>query len=162
MLIDRWEVYAACPGEVAVPRVDPDVDLTVLDVGWSARELLGDLGGREPTWISSVGADAEIVVTRSDDVALRQTELVLGSLADAGSASATATVVVVVSPTHSTRAVAGAAGPRVRDLLGANRVWFAPALPGRVSLGPDPLPRRLRAFAHRLLDEVIQNERTEG
>lgn len=162
LLIDRWDTYAASPGEIAAPRVDADVDLTVLDVGWSARELLGDLGGREPTWISSVGADAEIVVTRSDDVALSQTELVLGALADTGSAIAAATMVVVVSSTHSTRAVAGAAGPRVRDLVVANRIWFAPALPGRVSLGTDPLPRRLRAFGHRLLDEVVENERAEG
>lgn len=162
MLIDRWDTYAAGPGEVGAPRVDADVDLTVLDVGWSARELLGDLGGREPTWISSVGAYAEIVVTRSDDVALSQTELVLGALADTGSAIAAAATVVVVSSTHSTRAVAGAAGRRVRDLLVANRIWFAPALPGRVSLGTDPLPRRLRAFGHRLLDEVVENERAEG
>lgn len=159
--IDRWDTYAASPSEVAVPRADIDADLTVLDVGWSVREMLGDLGSRETTWISSVAADAEIVVTRSDDVALCQTELALGALAEADSASAATTMVVVVSPTHSTRVVAGAAGPRIRDLLVTNRVWFAPALPGRVSLGPDPLPRRLRTFGHRLLDEAIQNERTE-
>ncbi len=162
LLIDRWDTYAASPGEVAVPRVDADVDLTVLDVGWSVRELLGDLGGRESTWISNVGADAEIVVTRCDDVALHQTELVLRMLADAGSAGRSATTVVVVARAHNTRAIAGAAGPRVRDLLEANRIWFAPALPGRVSLGPDPLPRRLRAFGHRLLDEIVENERAEG
>ena len=60
---------------IPLPRVITGSDLTVVDTGWTSREL--DASSR---WRLSAPADAEVVVTRAGAHALGQTEAVLAKL----------------------------------------------------------------------------------
>ena len=151
VLIDRVQEPVWVPAEVPTPRTVDGVDLTVLDAGWSPRELAAAPQG---AWVASARADVEVLVTRPYELALSQTEAVLHELAD--HLTAERVVVVVVGASRwSDREFAGA-GRLLRTAHKQEAVLFAPlltakALPG---LGPDPLPKQLTNPSQHLLERI--------
>lgn len=150
VLIDRVDQPVSNPTEVPDPRHVHGVDLTVLDAGWSMRELASAQGA----WVATAPAQVEVVVTRSHERALSQTEGALAHLHD--HIAADRVLVVVVGPRRSNDRAIATAGPRLRTAHQLETVVFAPvlsekALPG---LGPGPLPKHLTTVAQQLLELI--------
>jgi hypothetical protein len=153
VLIDRVAVPINAPEFVPAPRdrtgIGNRIDLTVLDTGWTSRELDACTvdGG---CWVVSQPAHVEVVVTRPNALAFGQAEAVLAGLDE------TPVLVVVVGARRWSGPQFAAAGPRLRRLHEDQGVVFVPllqvtALPG---LGPEPLPKQLMSAAQRLLDRI--------
>lgn len=149
-LIDRVEGTVRAPAEVPAPRPTDGVDLTLLDAGWSMREL----ATAEPGWVASIPADVEALVTRPTALALSQTEAALADLED--QVTDGRVVVIVVGPNRWNDRELGAPGRLLRHLHEQEAVLFAPLLPVRTlpGLGPDPLPKQLTNPAQRLLERI--------
>lgn len=151
VLIDRVEEAVRVPGEVPSPRSVDGVDLTVLDAGWSMRELAA---AGASAWVATTPAPAEVLVTRPHGLALSQTEAALADLEDL--LSADRVVVVVVGAARWSDREFGAAGRLLRTAQQQEAVLFAPLLPVKAlpGLGPDPLPRQLTSPSQRLLERI--------
>jgi hypothetical protein len=149
VLIDRVAAPISVPEFVPAPRQLNGIDLTVLDTGWTSRELDACTvdGG---CWVVRAPAHVEVVVTRPNALALGQAEAVLAGIAE------TPVLVVVVGARRWSGPEFTAAGPLLRRLHEDQSVLFAPllqvkALPG---LGPEPLPKQLISAARLLLDRI--------
>lgn len=148
VLIERVEEPVALVSQVPTPTGDERFDLTVLDAGWSSRELAA-----APTWIAAAAAAIDVLVTRPVELALSQTEASLHDLEEHHPASQV--LVVVVGPTKWGRELS-MAGPRLRRAHENAAVSFLPLLPPKSlsGLGPTPLPRQLTKPAQRLLEQI--------
>ncbi len=151
VLIDRVEKAVNGPAEVPSPRSVDGVDLTVLDAGWSMRELGACAAG---AWVATTPAAAEVLVTRPYGLALSQTEAALAAL-EVQLASDQVVVVVVGASRWSDREFA-TAGRLLRAAHRQEAVLFVPLLPAKVlpGLGPDPLPKQLTSPSQRLLERI--------
>lgn len=151
VLIDRVQEPVWVPAEVPAPRAVEGVDLTVLDAGWTPRELAAAPQG---AWVAAARADAEVLVTRPYGLALSQTEAALADLTD--HLGAEQVVVVVVGAGRWSDREFASAGRLLRTAHEQEAVLFAPllaakALPG---LGPDPLPKQLTNPSQHLLERI--------
>ncbi|MBZ5735359.1 hypothetical protein K8Z61_12715 [Nocardioides sp. TRM66260-LWL] len=151
VLIDRVQEPVWVPADVPAPRPVDGVDLTVLDAGWTPRELAAAPQG---AWVASARADVEVLVTRPYELALSQAEASLVELTDQLN-SERVVVVVIGAGRWSDREFAGA-GRLLRTAHEQEAVLFAPllsakALPG---LGPDPLPKQLTNPSQHLLERI--------
>ncbi|UUW92494.1 hypothetical protein [Pimelobacter simplex] len=151
VLIDRVANAVRVPAEVPTPRPVDGVDLTVLDAGWSMRELLACPAS---AWVATTPADAEILVTRPHGLALSQTEASLADLEH--QLAADQVVVVVVGAGRWSDREFSTAGRLLRTAHRQEAVLFAPLLPTKAlrGLGPGPLPKQLTNPSHRLLDRI--------
>lgn len=151
VLIDRVDELVDVPAQVPCPRPAEGVDLTVLDAGWSMRELAAS--GAD-TWISAALAHVEVLVTRPHGLALSQSEAALIDLEDQLDAGQVL-VVVVGAGRWSDRELA-TAGRLLRAAHRQDAVLFAPLLSARAlpDLGPDPLPKQLTNPSQRLLERI--------
>ena len=149
VLIDRVEDPVRVPGEVPAPRATDGVDLTVLDAGWSMRELTATTG-----WVTAAAAHAEVLVTRPSALALSQTESALTHLED--QVVADQVVVVVVGASRWSDREFATAGRLLRRTNEQEAVLFAPLLSAKTlpGLGPDPLPKQLTNPSQRLLERI--------
>jgi len=151
VLIDRVQEPVWVPAEVPAPRTVDGVDLTVLDAGWTPRELAAAPQG---AWVASARAAVEVLVTRPYGLALSQTEAALAELTD--QLTAQRVVVVVVGAGRWSDREFASAGRLLRTAHEQEAVLFAPllaakALPG---LGPDPLPKQLTNPSQHLLERI--------
>lgn len=151
VLIDRVEEPVRMPGEVPSPRSVDGVDLTVLDAGWSMRELAASGAG---SWVATTPARAEVLVTRPHGLALSQTEAALADLED--QLARDGVVVVVVGAARWSDREFASAGRLLRVARQQEAVLFAPLLPAKAlpGLGPDPLPKQLTSPSVRLLERI--------
>lgn len=151
VLIDRVEEPVRMPGEVPSPRSVDGVDLTVLDAGWSMRELAATGAG---SWVATTPARAEVLVTRPHGLALSQTEAALADLED--QLTRDGVVVVVVGAVRWSDREFASAGRLLRVARQQEAVLFAPLLPAKAlpGLGPDPLPKQLTSPSLRLLERI--------
>lgn len=151
VLIDRVEEPVRMPGEVPSPRSVDGVDLTVLDAGWSMRELAASGAG---SWVATTPARAEVLVTRPHGLALSQTEAALADLED--QLARDGVVVVVVGAARWSDREFAPAGRLLRVARQQEAVLFAPLLPAKAlpGLGPDPLPKQLTSPSVRLLERI--------
>ena len=151
VLIDRVEEPVRVPGEVPGPRSVDGVDLTVLDAGWSMRELAASGAG---SWVATTPARAEVLVTRPHGLALSQTEAALADLED--QLARDGVVVVVVGAVRWSDREFAPAGRLLRAAQQREAVVFAPLLPAKAlpGLGPDPLPKQLTSPSQRLLERI--------
>jgi Mrp family chromosome partitioning ATPase len=151
VLIDRVEATVNIPAEVPSPRSVDGVDLTVLDAGWSMRELVASGAG---AWVTTTPAAAEVLVTRPHGLALSQTEAALAELED--QLEADQVVVVVVGAGRWSDREFATAGRLLRTAHRQEAVLFAPLLPAKAlpGLGPGPLPKQLTSPSQRLLERI--------
>lgn len=151
MLIDRVEAPVHVPSQVPGPRSADGVDLTVLDAGWSTRELMAVAAG---CWVATTPARVEVLVTRPHALALSQTESALSGLANPLGAGQV--VVVVVGAGRWSEREFATAGRLLRTAHEQDAVLFAPLLPARAlpGLGPDPLPKQFTNPSQRLLERI--------
>lgn len=150
MVIDRVEEPVQVPADVPDPRAVHGIDLTVLDAGWSMRELIA----APSAWVTSTAARAEVLVTRPHSLALSQTEVALADLEQ--QLCADQVVVVVVGATRWSDREFPTAGRLLRQAHQQGAVLFAPVLPAKAlpGLGPEPLPKQLTKPAQRLLERI--------
>ncbi|MEP9385539.1 hypothetical protein [Nocardioides sp. KR10-350] len=150
VLIDRVEEPIQLPGQVPAPRTVDGIDLTVLDAGWTPRELAAE----PAAWVASSTAHVEVLVTRPHGLALSQTEATLAALTD--QVAAERVVVVVVGAGRWSEREFATAGRRLRTVHEQEAVLFAPLLPAKAlpGLGPDPLPKQLTNPSQRLLERI--------
>lgn len=151
VLIDRVEEPVRVPGEVPSPRSVDGVDLTVLDAGWSMRELAASGAG---SWVATTPARAEVLVTRPHGLALSQIEAALAALED--QLARDGVLVVVVGAARWSDREFAPAGRLLRAARQQDAVLFAPLLPAKAlpGLGPDPLPKQLTSPSQRLLERI--------
>ena len=151
VLIDRVEDAVRVPSAVPSPRSADGVDLTVLDAGWSMRELVA---AEDTAWVAAAPAHAEVLVTRPNALALSQTEAAMTHLED--QLAADQVVVVVVGAGRWSDREFASAGRLLRRAHEQEAVLFAPLLPGKTlpGLGPDPLPKQLTSPSQRLLERI--------
>lgn len=151
VLIDRVEDVVRVPSDVPSPRCVDGVDLTVLDAGWSMRELVAS---ETTAWVAAAAAHAEVLVTRANALALSQTEAALTHLED--QAAADQVVVVVVGAGRWSDREFATAGRLLRRAQEQEAVLFAPLCPAKTlpGLGPDPLPKQLTRPSQRLLERI--------
>lgn len=150
VLLDRVEESVLVPSEVPSPRTVDGVDLTVLDAGWSMRELAAATGA----WVAATLAQIEVLVTRPHGLALSQTEASLTHLEE--QLAAGRVVVVVVGASRWSDRKFATAGRLLRTARQHEAVLFAPLLPAKAlpGLGPDPLPKQLTTPTQRLLERI--------
>ncbi|MEV5003895.1 hypothetical protein [Nocardioides sp. LML1-1-1.1] len=151
VLIDRVEDPVRVLAEVPRPRSVDGVDLTVLDAGWSMRELAASGAG---SWVATTPARAEVLVTRPHGLALSQTEAALADVED--QLGRGGVVVVVVGADRWSDREFAAAGRLLRTARQQEAVLFMPLLPAKAlpGLGPDPLPKQLTSPSQRLLERI--------
>lgn len=149
-LLDRVEESVRIPSALPAPRMVDGVDLTVLDAGWSMREL----ATATESWVAVAPAQVEVLVTRPHALALSQTEAALADLED--QVAGERVVVVVVGASRWSGREFATAGPRLRTIYQQGAVLFAPLLPAKAlpGLGPDPLPKQLTNPSQRLLERI--------
>ncbi|MEO5665296.1 MAG: hypothetical protein ABIR39_18680, partial [Nocardioides sp.] len=150
ILLDRVEESVLVPSEVPSPRCVDGVDLTVLDAGWSMREL----AAATTAWVAKTPAQVEVLVTRPHGLALSQTEAALANLED--QLAADRVVVVVMGASRWSEREFATAGRLLRTAHQQEAVLFAPLLPAKAlpGLGPDPLPKQLTPPSQRLLERI--------
>lgn len=148
ILIDRVNEDVRVPSDVPNPRVSDDTDLTVIDLGWTIRELRG-----ANTWLTEVTVDAEVLIIRPHELALRQSDTALAHLADT---SAARSIVLVVGARRWNDIPPGLTGPRLQAAHEHDAVLYAPHLPAKTlpGLGPGPLPKPLNRVAAHLLGRI--------
>ena len=151
VLIDRVEEAVRVPADVPSPRSADGVDLTVLDAGWSMRELVA---AQTTGWVAAAAAHAEVLVTRPNALALSQTEAALRHLED--QVLDDQVVVVVVGAGRWSGREFATAGRLLRRAHEQEAVLFLPFLSAKTlpGLGPDPLPRQLTNPSQRLLERI--------
>jgi len=151
VLIDRVEESVRVPVEVPSPRSVDGVDLTVLDAGWSMRELAASQTG---AWVATTSAHVEVLVTRPNGLALSQTEAALADLEE--QLAAYQVVVVVVGASRWSDREFATAGRLLRMAHQQEAVLFTPLLPAKdlPGLGPEPLPKQLTNPSQRLLERI--------
>jgi HAMP domain-containing protein len=152
VLIDRVEDPVQIPAEVPTPRAAEGVDLTLLDAGWSMRELTAaSVAG---AWLATAPARVEVLVTRPQALALSQTEAALADLEE--QLAADQVVVVVVGASRWSAREFAAAGRLLREAHQQDAVLFTPLLSAKTlpGLGPDPLPKQLAIPSRRLLERI--------
>ncbi len=152
VLIDRVEEPVSGPAEVPSPRAADGVDLTVLDAGWSMREL--SVAHQAGAWVATTPAQAEVLVTRPNELALSQTEATLADLEE--QLAAGRVLVVVVGATRWSDRGFSTAGRLLRTAHEQDAVLFVPFLPAKTlpGLGPDPLPKQLTNPSQHLLERI--------
>lgn len=147
LVIDRLEEHVSTPDAVPVPpECSMPVGLSVLDAGWTSRELTAHPHG----WVCATPR-VDVVVTRANGAAFGQAEVALASTALAS------TVLVVIGASRWSGAEFASAGRRMRRLRETDSITFVPLLGARALtglLGPDPLPRPLISSAQRLLERL--------
>ncbi|EON25026.1 hypothetical protein CF8_0927 [Nocardioides sp. CF8] len=150
VLLDRVEESIRVPAEVPSPRTVDGVDLTVLDAGWSMREL----AAATDAWVATTLAQVEVLVTRPHGLALSQIEAALAHLED--QLAGDQVVVVVVGASRWSDREFATAGRLLRTAHQQDAVLFAPLLPAKAlpGLGPDPLPKQLTSPSQRLLERI--------
>jgi hypothetical protein len=141
VVVDRVLSAALTPTDVPVPSDQAPVDLTVLDVGWTRREL----DAHPSCWQASMTPTVDVVVSRATASGLSQTETVVAASDPDG-----CLLVLIGSRRRGARELA-VAGPRIRRLHARDAVVFVPRLRGLAELGPGPLPHTLLSAAARLL-----------
>jgi hypothetical protein len=151
VLIDRVQEPVWVPAEVPAPRTAEGVELTVLDAGWTPRELAAAPLG---AWVAAARADVEVLVTRPYALALSQTEAALADLTD--QLHAERVVVVVVGAGRWSDREFASAGRLLRTAHEQEAVLFAPLLAARAlpGMGPDPLPKQLTNPSQHLLERI--------
>lgn len=152
VLIDRVEDPVQTLAEIPFPREADGVGVTVLDAGWSMRELTAVTAAG--AWLTTAPARAEVLVTRPHGLALSQTEAALADLEE--QLAADQVIVVVVGAARWSDREFAAAGRRLREAHTQDAVLFAPLLPAKAlsGLGPDPLPKLLTSCSQRLLERI--------
>lgn len=145
VVVDRLHAAVGGPGGVPEPLTNPrdsEVVLTVVDVGWSVRELLGT----PSAWLIATGADLTVLVTRSTASGFAQTEHALRQL-DLGPVA----VAVVGGRRRARTSLTGTRHLRRLDDAGA--VISVPLLPSRLvrEITPASSPTPLRMAAQSLL-----------
>jgi hypothetical protein len=152
VLIDRVEDPVRSPTQVPTPRAVDGVDLNVLDAGWSMRELTA----ASSAWLTTAPVGVEVLVTRSHNLALSQTEAALAELT--ARLHAGHVIVVVVGAARWGDREYTTAGPRLRAAYEQDAVLLTPLVPARAlsGLGPEPLPKQLTTSSQRLLQRVTQ------
>jgi hypothetical protein len=108
VLIDRVAAPISVPEFVPAPRQLNGIDLTVLDTGWTSRELDACTvdGG---CWVVRAPAHVEVVVTRPNALALGQAEAVLAGIAGVHGRRPT-TAATARGPERAVRAAAAGQG----------------------------------------------------
>lgn len=151
-VIDRVEDPVQAPVEVPPPPSFDEVDLTLLDAGWSMRELTTT--SARGSWLAATPARVEVLVTRPHSLALSQAEAALVGLEEQLDAGRVL-VVVVGAARWSDRGFA-AAGRRLCRAHQEGAVLFAPPVPRKTlpGLGPDALPKQLMSPAQCLLERI--------
>jgi hypothetical protein len=151
ILIDRLEHPVLSPAAVCSPRQVDDNDLTVLDAGWTMRELAAAAGSG---WLTATPARVEVLVTRSHGLALSQTETALADLERQRAANRA--VVVVVGATRRRVRDISRGGQLLRELYQRDAVLCMPLVPTKTlaSLGPDRLPKQLIKPAQEVLEQI--------
>lgn len=151
VLIDRVDEAVSIPADVPCPRSATSVDLTLLDAGWSMREL-ATCGA--DVWVAAAPAQAEVLVTRPHGLALSQTEAALTELDE--HLAAERVVVVVVGATRWSSRDFKSAGRLLRTAQERGAVLFSPLLPTKAlpGLSPDALPKQLTSPSQRLLERI--------
>lgn len=152
MIIDRVDDAVRFPTEIPSPRFAEGVDLTVLDAGWSMRELVAS---EARGWVAAAPADAEVLVTRQSALSLSQTEAALTHLEDR--VEADLVLVVVVGAGRGNGRELATAGRLLRRAHEHGAVLFAPLLSAKTlpGLGPHPLPKQLTNPSQRLLERIF-------
>ena len=147
LVIDRLEEHVWTPDAVPVPRdCSLPVALTVLDAGWTSRELTAHPHG----WVCATPT-VDVVVTRATATAFGQAEVALASTVLAS------TVLAVIGASRWSGPEFASAGRRMRQLRESDSITFVPLLGGRALnglRGPGPLPPPLISSAQRLLDRL--------
>ena len=148
VLIDRVEAPIRTPSEVPRPRCVAGVDLTVLDTGWSRRELAACDPG---SWVATAAAQADVLVTRPHRLALHQAEAALADLQHM--LTTDRVVIVVIGATRWSRREFASAGSLLSTAHERGAVVLAPLLPAQAlpGLGADRLPKKLADPARQLL-----------
>ncbi len=141
VVVDRVLSSALTPTDVPMPLDHAPVDLTVVDVGWTRREL--DACPR--CWQASMTPMIDVVVSRATASGLSQTETVVAAADPDGC------LLVLIGSRRSGARELAVAGPRIRRLHERDAVVFVPRLRGLAELGPGPLPHTLLSAAARLL-----------
>lgn len=141
VVVERVLSAALTPTDVPMPRDHALVNLTVVDVGWTRREL--DAYPR--CWQASMTPMVDVVVSRATASGLSQTETVVAAADHDG-----CLLVLIGSRRRGARELS-VAGPRIRRLHERDAVVFVPRLRGFAELGPGPLPHTLLSAAARLL-----------
>lgn len=149
LVIDRLQPHASTPADLPAPRDHEPVSLTVLDVGWTRRELTAHPHG----WLNSVESAegvVDVVVTRADAAAFGQAEAALEHT------DLDACVLVVVGANRWSGSEFASVGHRMRQLRANESISFVPHLGARAlsGLGPGRLPRPLLSCAQRLLERI--------
>lgn len=146
--IDRLDLDLHRVSEVPLPRPVTQIGLTVLDAGWTQREL----ANAPDHWITRTPAQAEVVVGRATEQGLRQTEETLRAL------DQSQTLVVVVGHHKITSNDLLASGPEVLRLHEQGRVLGVPVLAPRSfpGVGVGALPKQLRTAGQQLLAALTE------
>lgn len=158
VLIDRVEAPVRGPAEVPVPRACERVDLTVLDVGWSMREIAA--AADRGSWLATTQARVEVLVTRPHGLALSQTEAVLSGLEEQPTVGRVGmvenVVVVVVGASRWHERDFAAAGRRLRGAHDRGAVLFSPLMAptAHPGLGHRRLPKQLANPSRLLLRRI--------
>jgi hypothetical protein len=146
LLIHRLANPVPSPRLVPTPLECEPVRVTVLDLGWTPRELAaaGDC------WLTQAIPDIEVVVARASERGLDQAEQVL-----CANDLASTLLVTVGASRHLSRTV-GSAGPRVRQLHEDRCTISVPMMTGRTPprLDLEVLPPPLIRAARRLMDRI--------
>ncbi len=160
VLIDRVGQEVRVPESVPAPRDAPGIDLTVIDAGWTTRELGGTRhrDASSTCWLASVPAHVELVITRANTLALGQAEAVLAGLEMAN------VVVAVVGASRASGSEFAAAGPRLRRLNEDRGVVFVPLLPSKAlpgltvsELTPEVVAQLLDVVASHSVDHALSD-----
>jgi hypothetical protein len=146
ILIHRLADPVHSPNLVPVPCECAPVGVTVLDLGWTPRELAaaGDC------WLTQTAPDVDIVVARAGTRALDQAEHLL-SACDLSS-----TLLVTVGAARHLGRTLDAVGPQVRHLHEIRRAISVPLMTGKTParLDLESLPPPLIRSARRLMDHI--------
>jgi hypothetical protein len=152
LIVDRPRRDALVPADIPALMPVEGTDLSILDVGWSRRELTAS---GEHHWLTTITPSVDVLVTATHSDALNQTEAALAALSSGGTLKRT--VVVAIGTNRHVRRDLRSAGPRMQCLLTVGAVCVMPpsAMAVRSSCGFYELPRRVRQGAQHLFEHVL-------
>jgi hypothetical protein len=154
LTIDRLAISAATPERVPPPRADaPAPGLTILDVGWTARELDAHPGG----WIGALRnghhivapVTTALVLCRATPQAIRQLDRALQPFTTLDP------VVGLIGPGRPGARLLAEAGPLLRAAWTRDAVVALPTLRRTPDLATAPLPRPLTLATERLMARLL-------